>query len=500
MSDPLADYTNISQEEIDTKQPGHQEQAQQRKQEVLEQALDDVELPQEKEQYEATENAESSGDYNASASNELEQGDAEDQAYSAQTGVADSERKPTSSVDRYEAHEQEMEDIQQADFVEPTTGDVEDKVEDEEDYSNNNNSNNNDNSGGDDDDEAVIKSIKAQRLTDEDGGVNVNTNATRKKNIRKPHAMESTPSSTTPVPTGGDHYAPIEDHYETMNPEQKKRLELEEKMDAAIKMKKVRRRKADEDDIDKMEDMKIQQLSERMLQAADADVEKNTQGQVATEKLKMLDEVMSILSRADLAISILDNNLLLCVKVWLEPLPDASMPAYQIQKELIQALETLPIKTEHLRESNLGKVLVFYQRSKRTEPQLKKIVDRLIGDWTRPLLNRSDSYKDRSIQFGSYNKHDYSNKLSRPVKKKESKTLYEQNAERRKRAAIPTARTAAYKIAPKVDKSRLLSQAGRGAGYDERFRKLNQKLVSMGTKKKTAKKGGPSIEGRDLTI
>ena len=39
-----------------------------------------------------------------------------------------------------------------------------------------------------------------------------------------------------------------------------------------------------------------------------------------------------ILARADLAIPILDNNLLEAVRLWLEPLPDASMPAYQIQK------------------------------------------------------------------------------------------------------------------------------------------------------------------------
>ena len=104
-----------------------------------------------------------------------------------------------------------------------------------------------------------------------------------------------------------------------------------------------------------------------------------------------------------------------------EPLPDASMPAYQIQKELIHALETLPIKTDHLVASGIGKVLVFYQRSKRTEPLLKKIVDRLIGDWTRPILNKSDSYKDRTVQFHEYNRNKFTNKLSRGVKKEKLK-------------------------------------------------------------------------------
>ena len=147
-------------------------------------------------------------------------------------------------------------------------------------------------------------------------------------------------------------------------------------------------------------------------------LKKNSQGQIATEKLKLLKEVSDILARADLAIPILDNNLLEAVRLWLEPLPDASMPAYQIQKELIHALETLPIKTDHLVASGIGKVLVFYQRSKRTEPLLKKIVDRLIGDWTRPILNKSDSYKDRTVQFHEYNRNKFTNKLSRGVKKR----------------------------------------------------------------------------------
>lgn len=333
------------------------------------------------------------------------------------------------------------------------------------------------------DEDKVINSIKVKKIPHSDDRFN-----THKKVIRRVEPQVDIDTTSNEQPPPNDDF----------NPQQRKRLELEEKMTAAIKVKSNRRRKADEDDIERMQDDKIEHLKEQMINAANLDVEKNSQGQIATEKLKLLEDVLNILSRADLAESILDNNLLEAVRLWLEPLPDASMPAYQIQKELINSLETLPIKTDHLVASGIGKVLVFYQRSKRTEPLLKKVVDRLIGDWTRPILNKSDSYKDRSIQFGEYNKARYSNKLSSGNKQTAPKTLYEQNAERRKRAAIPTARTAAYKIAPKVDPNLLMRQAGRG--HDERFRKLNQKLTTMGTKRKATKKGGPSIEGRDLSI
>lgn len=323
-------------------------------------------------------------------------------------------------------------------------------------------------------------------------------NSTRKKNIRKRTKQAAELPSYTAEQPAQDEYAENEViDYSNEDPATRKRRLLEERMTSAVKAKTVRKRRVDEDDLERMQDDKIDQLKNMMIEAANLDVEKNSQGHIATEKLKLLKVVMDTLSKADLAISILDNNLLEAVRLWLEPLPDASMPAYQIQKELMQSLTTLPIKTDHLVASGIGKVLVFYQRSKRTEPNLKKIVDRLIGDWTRPILNKSDSYKDRTIRFHDYNKSKFTNKLLslRKSKPKEVKTLYEQQAERRNRAAIPSARTTAYKIAPKVDPSLLMRQQ-KGSG--EMFNRINRKMTN--SRKKVVKKSGPSIEGKNLSM
>lgn len=317
---------------------------------------------------------------------------------------------------------------------------------------------------------------------------------TRKKKIRKSAREE--PAPVAEAETAFDEYEEGID-YSNEDPTSRRRRLLEEKMDLAVKSKTSRKRKADEDDLERMQDDKIDWLKNKMIEAANLDVEKNSQGQIATEKLKLLREVMETMNKADLAISILDNNLLEAVRLWLEPLPDASMPAYQIQKELTTSLGSLPIKTDHLVASGIGKVLVFYQRSKRTEPNLKKIVDRLIGDWTRPILNKSDSYKDRTIRFNDYNKTKFTNQLlSQRKKTKEAKSLYEQQAERRNRAAIPSARTTAYKIAPKVDQS-LLMRLQRG-GNSERFNRINRKMTN--SRKKVVKKSGPSIEGKHLSF
>lgn len=318
--------------------------------------------------------------------------------------------------------------------------------------------------------------------------------ATRKKNIRKSAKPLELANDVAEQPA--EVYEDNGIDYSNEDPVARKRRLLEERMTLAVKAKTTRKRKADEDDLERMQDDKIDLLKTKMIEAANLDVEKNSQGQIATEKLKLLREVMDTLLKADLAISILDNNLLEAVRLWLEPLPDASMPAYQIQKELMQSLTTLPIKTDHLVALGIGKVMVFYQRSKRTEPNLKKIVDKLIGEWTRPILNKSDSYKDRTIKFHDYNKSVFSNKLlSLRKKTKESKTLYEQQAERRNRAAIPSARTTAYKIAPKVDPSLLMRQL-RGPG--EMFTRINRKMTN--SRKKVVKKSGPLIEGKNLSM
>lgn len=361
----------------------------------------------------------------------------------------------------------------------------------------------------DDDTEPVVDNVEtstqAQPLYEETDIYSMKSHkdstgdVTRKKKIRKSAKEGHAPSTVAEMPINSGSYDNEDDDggidYSNEDPAARKRRLLEEKMDLAVKSKTIKRRKADEDDLERMQDDKIDFLKNKMIEAANLDVEKNSQGQVAAEKFKLLREVMDTLSKADLAISILDNNLLEAVRLWLEPLPDASMPSYQIQKELLNSLTTLPIKTDHLVASGIGKVLVFYQRSKRTEPSLKKIVDKLIGEWTRPILNKSDSYKDRTIKFNDYNKSKYTNQLSSSKKKSvEPKTLYEQQAERRNRAAIPSARTTAYKIAPKVDPSLLMRQQRGG----EMFSRINRKMTN--SRKKVVKKSGPSVEGKHLSM
>ena len=71
----------------------------------------------------------------------------------------------------------------------------------------------------------------------------------------------------------------------------------------------------------------------------------------------------------------MDNNLLEGVKRWLEPLPDRSLPALNVQKELFGVLETMTIDTISLKMSGLGRVVVFYTLCKRVEPSIRRTAE-----------------------------------------------------------------------------------------------------------------------------
>ncbi|GMF03263.1 unnamed protein product [Ambrosiozyma monospora] len=166
---------------------------------------------------------------------------------------------------------------------------------------------------------------------------------------------------------------------------ERKRRDFEERFQALLK-KPTKRRKNNEIDLESMQDEAIAMLKHKMKEAAAMDVDCVNNKKPATHKLQLLPQVRGTLLKSNLYDSILDNNMLEAVRIWLEPLPDSSLPAFEIQRTLFNELPKLPIKTIHLRESGLGKVVLFYQKSKKADPSLKRIAEKLIGDWTRPIM------------------------------------------------------------------------------------------------------------------
>lgn len=122
------------------------------------------------------------------------------------------------------------------------------------------------------------------------------------------------------------------------------------------------------------------------------------------QKLKLLPEVVALLNRNTLRNQLVDpdTNLLEAVRFFLEPLNDGSLPAYNIQRELFAALTRLPINKESLVASGIGKVTLFYTKSNKPEPGIKRQAEKLLGEWTRPILKRTDDYRKRELQEAVY--------------------------------------------------------------------------------------------------
>ncbi|KAK7690682.1 hypothetical protein QCA50_005781 [Cerrena zonata] len=185
-------------------------------------------------------------------------------------------------------------------------------------------------------------------------------------------------------------------------PEQASKLKLDMTIDAILKTKKTsrpkRKKKDDEDVLDRAADEEVSRLREAMLSAAADDEQSNREKLPATAKLRLLPQVMEVLRKTALAQSIIDNNLLEGVRRWLEPLPDRSLPALDIQKEFFPILKKMEfIDTNVLKESRLGRVVIFYTKCKRVVPDIQRAANDLVSGWSRPIVKRSASYRDRNI-------------------------------------------------------------------------------------------------------
>lgn len=441
---------------------------------------------------------------------QIEEGDEEQEQDSNNNEVEENSNHNNSNDNdnnnSYDEVDEEQEVPQQQQDNDNDLSEVDEDAEEEE---------NNDDDYVDDEDQILTLSRHKKSNTDNQQEDSATTAASIQKGARRaPRALSGEPDdNNNRSSSAGQGESRTLDERATDNAFDKRQQFLK-KLDDALKSGNgnLRRRKKGGDiDLEQMQDAQIQQLKNQMQEMAYEDAkcvdEKNG---LAMNKLKLLPKVKEVLLRKNLADSVLDNNLLESIRVWLEPLPDGSLPAYEIQKVIFQSLQDLPIKTIHLRESGLGKVVLFYQKSKRVEPGLKRIADKLVGDWTRPILNLSDNYHDKYIQQEEFD----INQLIEARRKRKAggaaaaaakdKTLYEETAARRKRAAAPQARATAYKIAPKVNiDSKVGMGLGEGIGSslnrDDQYKRIQSKLQNRG-KRVGAKKAGVSIEGRNLHI
>ncbi|KAI9725447.1 MAG: Transcription factor iws1 [Chrysothrix sp. TS-e1954] len=267
-------------------------------------------------------------------------------------------------------------------------------------------------------------------------------------------------------------------------PEERRKRALDRKIDEALKNPNRRGRRLGGIDLEAAADELIESLRQRMGQACqlDSDARQEIPPRPATHKLAMLKEVGDILNRNTLREQVVDpdTNLLQAVRFFLEPLQDGSLPAYDIQRVIFQAMTRLPIGKDALIASGIGKVTLFYTKSKRPEPKIKRTAEKLLGEWTRPILKRTDDYRKRELQTAHYDPLSSSRKAA-PADPDEMKKRAEA-ARRERMLATPTnsnrarhdGQVGSYSIVPKSNLMVGMEDGGRNRGRaaEEVFRRI----------------------------
>ncbi|KAG0181879.1 Transcription factor iws1 [Apophysomyces sp. BC1034] len=278
---------------------------------------------------------------------------------------------------------------------------------------------------------------------------------------------------------------------EEIDPQQAIRDEIDREFAKALASGKKKRKRLNEDDLERSMDEELSSLRERMKNAAEVDAIANSNKKPAIAKLKMLNEVTNMLNNKVLQDSILDNQLLDTIRLWLEPLPDRSLPGLDIQTEMLDVMDNLPIASDHLRESGVGKIVYFYTKSPRVETRVRRKAEQLVARWSRLVIKRSENYRERRHEQREYRQED----MARQPKKFRPEPAEEEADPRRMHVRIPQAVSADYDIVPqsvvRIDKTK--------AKPDTSFKRLKDKMRSIktGQKRSTPK---VSIQGKDLGV
>ncbi|KAF7336721.1 Transcription factor iws1 [Mycena venus] len=338
------------------------------------------------------------------------------------------------------------------------------------------------------------KSPSRQRQDDYESSADSEDEYVQQKRVIKPKKRTKARKSAEdarPTQRKRKRKAPEPVDLSELPPDQAKKIRLDQQLEAILKPKKNNRpkkRKGNDEVLDSFADDEVARLREAMNNAAEEDLKANDAKMPAVAKLKMLPEAMETLRKGSLAQSIIDNNLLEAVKIWLEPLHDRSLPSLNIQREFFPMLKKMEfIDSAVLKESGLGRVVLFYTKCKRVTPDIKRIASELVSTWSRPIIKRSASYRDRIIPTaqhvdGSENPARNQERFNAIMAKGR---LLDKDRVRKNAVSIPRSELRSYTVAPSASAGIMRQNSSVDADIERR--KKNAERIKSLTRKVTAK-------------
>ncbi|KAK3842622.1 MAG: hypothetical protein J3R72DRAFT_523517 [Linnemannia gamsii] len=262
-----------------------------------------------------------------------------------------------------------------------------------------------------------------------------------------------------------------------LDPTQQKLLKLERDFELAVKSGKStsRRRKKDDEDIDTELDESAARFVAKMQEAAFADIDAKVNRQAALAKVRMLENVKAQLNKSHVHNTFLDNGILESMKLWLEPLQDASLPSLDIIQDFLDILDVLPIQTHHLSTSGVGRVVYFYTKvdDSRVTGAIKRKAHSLVDKWSRPIVKLSQDYRTKKINYAegdvpsaSQRRRNYNNIAA---------AASSEPAQRTMGVRVPQSNHHAYALMPE---SSITYDKSRG-GKSDKYKKLKSHMAKI---------------------
>jgi transcription factor SPN1 len=133
--------------------------------------------------------------------------------------------------------------------------------------------------------------------------------------------------------------------------------------------------------------------------AADADEESIAKRKPGMKKLAMLQSVMDMLARKDMTRVLLDLDLLVICKRWIQPLPNGSLCNVTLRRRILEAVTNNMsgengVNTHDLKQSGFGKTVMQLFNHRSETPEMKKMLKNAIEQWSRPIFQKSGNMRD----------------------------------------------------------------------------------------------------------